>query len=116
MRQTIAFAAMLALVFACGSAASDDNNTADKAATAQATSNEVDGEKVYKQYCVTCHGAYGDMGSSGAFNLTESKLTLEERIDVITNGREGTTMVGFKSLMNEEKIEAVAKYIEKLRK
>lgn len=117
MRQTIAFAAILALIFACGNTASDNARTSDNNnATAQVTANEVDGEKVYKQYCVTCHGVYGDMGASGAYNLTTSELTLEERIEVITNGREGTTMVGFRSLMNEEKIKAVAEYTIKLKK
>ncbi len=109
MKKIIAFVAVAGLVFACGNAASDDNNANDDT-VAQAASNEVDGEKIYRQYCVTCHGVNGDMGASGAHDLTVSELTLEERIDVITNGREGTTMVGFKSLMNEEKIKAVAEY------
>ena len=77
-------------------------------------SKVVDGEKIYKTYCITCHGIYGDMGASGAFNLRESKLPVEERINVITNGRK--VMTPFKSLLSEEKIEAVAKYVEMLRK
>lgn len=72
-----------------------------------------DGEKIYKTYCVTCHGLYGDMGASGAANLTKSKLPLEERIKVITNGR--NTMTGFKALLTPDKIKAVAKYTLELK-
>jgi len=68
----------------------------------------VDGKKIYKQYCVTCHGVYGDMGASGAANLATSKLKLNERVAVITNGRK--TMASFKALLDKAKIKAVAEY------
>ncbi|MEY3321138.1 MAG: hypothetical protein RLZZ417_721 [Bacteroidota bacterium] len=68
----------------------------------------VDGKKIYKQYCVTCHGIYGDMGASGAANLAISKLKVNERIEVITNGRKA--MASFKALLDKEKIKAVAQY------
>lgn len=115
MKKTILSAAIAILVIACGNSTSE-NSTNSSATTTTAASDAPDGEKIYKQYCVTCHGLYGDMGASGAFNLTTSTLSLEERTNVITNGREGTTMVGFKSILDEEKIKAVAQYIEKLRK
>lgn len=67
-----------------------------------------EGQKIYKQYCVTCHGLYGDMGGNGAFDLTKSKLKLEERIAVITNGR--NTMTPFKALLDKNKIKQVAQY------
>lgn len=75
---------------------------------------KVDGAKVYKQYCVTCHGIKGDMGASGAFNLVESKLSLEEKINIITNGR--NTMTAFEPILTEAKIKAVAEYTETLKK
>jgi mono/diheme cytochrome c family protein len=55
-----------------------------------------DGHQLYKSYCVACHGVKGDMGASGAYDLSGSKLTLEERIQVITNGR--NAMASYKSL------------------
>jgi mono/diheme cytochrome c family protein len=73
-----------------------------------------DGEKIYKQYCVTCHGISGDMGVSGAANLAVSKLTEAERIKVITNGR--NNMASFKALLDKDKIKAVAAYTMKLKK
>ena len=63
---------------------------------------------------MTCHGLYGDMGASGAHDLTGSKLTLEERVQVISKGR--NTMTPFESLLNEEKIKAVAEYTQTLKK
>jgi len=101
-----------ALIVACaGEQSSDDQAVASSNST---TAPKEDGKKIYKQYCVTCHGLYGDMGASGAFNLTTSVLKVEERVNVITNGR--NTMVGFKTLLSAEKIEAVAKYTLELKK
>ncbi len=72
------------------------------------------GKLVYKKNCVLCHGAKGNMGLNGSFDLTSSKLTLEERIKVITNGR--NTMMPYKSILKENEIKEVAEYIETLRK
>ena len=103
MKKFILFAVIAAFIIACGGGDSADTN-----ATAAAEKPKVDGEKIYKQYCITCHGLYGDMGASGAFNLITSELTVDERVEVITNGR--NLMTPFKSLLNEEKIKAVAEY------
>ena len=109
----LAFIAVLAFaVFACGGETPKENTT--KKAAKKKKKKKVDGEKVYKQYCVTCHGVYGDMGASGAANLTESKLTIDEKINVVTNGR--NTMTPFKGLLSEAKIKAVVEYTEKLKK
>ena len=83
-------------------------------AQAEARVEGPDGFKLYKTYCVTCHGLYGDMGASGAFNLQTSGLTLEERVQVITNGR--NAMNAFKSLLSPEEIQAVAEYTLTLKK
>ena len=54
------------------------------------------------------------MGASGAFNLTTSELTVDERIAVITNGR--NAMAAYKDLLKEEEIKAVAEYTMTLTK
>jgi mono/diheme cytochrome c family protein len=102
-RQLILLLAMAAAVWACGGA---DSTSATAVSTG--SSNQPDGAKIYKTYCVACHGLYGNMGASGAHNLQESELSLEERIEVITNGR--NTMTPYKSLLSEDKIKAVAEY------
>lgn len=110
MKKLILSSLILAGLLACGSSSGDESTGGSAATAAKAP----DGEKIYKTYCVTCHGVYGDMGASGAFNLQTSKLSLDERINVITNGR--NAMTPFKGLLSPEKIEAVAQYVEKLRK
>ena len=104
MKKLLVFALLGTLVYACSQASGEPT----------ASTQKVDGEKVYKTYCVTCHGLYGDMGASGAFNLQNSVLPVEERINVITNGRK--VMTPFKDLLSEEKIEAVAAYTLTLKK
>ncbi len=116
MRQFLTIAAIATLIVACGKSGDKASTTTDKSAISETAAAGPDGEKIYKQYCVTCHGLYGDMGASGAFNLTQSVLTTDERIKVITDGRTGTAMVSFKTVLKEDQIAAVAKYTETLKK
>ena len=117
MKKAILFVVCLALGWACGNTAQNaDGQESTTASEETAATQEVaapDGEKIYKQYCVVCHGIAGDMGASGAFNLTETELSIEEKMVVITNGR--NTMTAFGSLLEEDEIKAVAEYTEKLK-
>lgn len=72
------------------------------------------GEQVYKQQCNLCHGSNGDLGASGASFLSQSKLDLQQRIEIITNGR--NKMMAYSGLLSEEEIKAVAEYLETLKK
>ncbi|NBU35321.1 MAG: cytochrome c [Bacteroidetes bacterium] len=101
MKNILIFASLFASILLMGAKISYDTPTGNRPTA-------VDGKKIYKQYCVTCHGIYGDMGASGAANLAISKLKLNERIEVITNGRKA--MASFKALLDKEKIKAVAQY------
>lgn len=112
MKKIIIAFALAAFVIACGSDDSAQSETASTAAAPAAPA--VDGGAVYKQYCVACHGLYGDMGASGAFNLQESELPVAERVNVITNGR--NVMTPFKSILSPEEIQAVAEYTLTLKK
>lgn len=118
MKKLIIFAALAGFIAACGGAedTTDSSSTESEKTTASAepAAPAVDGEKVYKQNCIACHGLYGDMGASGAFNLQTSELTVEERINVITNGR--NTMAAWGSLLSEDQIKAVAEYTMTLKK
>lgn len=105
MNKLLLFVGIMGIVLACGNAESPAQETAEA---------KPDGEKIYKQYCIACHGLYGDMGASGAFNLQTSQLSLEERILVITSGR--NAMTPFEALLDEKEIKAVAKYTMKLSK
>ena len=66
------------------------------------------GREVFRTYCVVCHGAKGNLGMNGAKDLTNSSLTLQERIHIITNGRK--TMQSFEKTLTKEEIAKVAVY------
>ena len=110
MKKILLFLLLAGLSWACSNA--DDSATARASMTRN--SDTPDGKKIYKLYCVTCHGLYGTMGGSGAFDLTKSELKVEERVAVITNGR--NAMTPFKSLLKPEQIQAVAEYTLELKK
>lgn len=112
MKKFLIILGITALIIACGSN-DESESAASSTASTEAAAPAIDGKKIYKQYCVTCHGLYGDMGASGAFNLQTSELAVEERVNVITNGR--NLMTPFKSLLEPDEIEAVAKYTLELK-
>lgn len=76
--------------------------------------NDDKGRKLYKQNCVICHGSDGKLGINGSKDLTISTLNLEERKTIISNGK--GAMVGLKSILSPEEIDAVAQYTFKLKK
>lgn len=70
------------------------------------------GKLVYKQYCVACHGADGKLGVSGATDLSKSVVSMEERINQITNGK--GMMTPYKDVLSETQIKDVAEYLDEL--
>ena len=70
------------------------------------------GVEIYTNYCVSCHGENGKKSLGGAKDLSISELSEEERIKIITNGK--NNMRGYKSL-GQEKIKKVASYVKSLR-
>lgn len=81
-------------------------------ASRQFVQNE-DGYKLYKKNCVLCHGKKGNRQLGGATDLSVSTLNLEERISIITNGR--NKMMPYKDKLSIEAIEAIAVYTLSLR-
>ncbi|MCS6928791.1 MAG: cytochrome c [Saprospiraceae bacterium] len=73
-----------------------------------------DGQTLYRQHCVICHGADGTLALNGAADLSRSTLSMEERIHQITMGK--NTMPPFGGVLKEEEILSVAQYIETFRK
>ena len=67
------------------------------------------------QNCVLCHRYDGRGGpSEGGYgaDLRVTKLTRQEVIDVITNGRMAKGMPPFKGMLDEEKIETLATFVK----
>jgi mono/diheme cytochrome c family protein len=73
-------------------------------------SNELalDGAKLYKTNCRLCHGKKGARTFNGAKDISKSKLSLEDRINIITNGV--GTMAPFGESLSKKEIKAIAKY------
>jgi len=71
------------------------------------------GETVYKVNCSGCHGATG-AGIPGVFPaMTGSDIVLGDianHIDIIVNGKAGTAMAAFKSMLSDVDIAAVVTY------
>lgn len=112
MKKLVIFCVIATVVWACGGGSPSEN--ANSSQPVSATPAKPDGQKIYKQYCVTCHGLYGDMGASGAHDLTASVLEVEERVTVITKGR--GAMTPFENLLDADEIAAVAEYTLELKK
>lgn len=74
----------------------------------QTNATTASGKEIYRKYCVTCHGINGDLKTNGARDLNYSVLGLEERILVITEGR--NTMTPFKNTLSPSQIRAVAEF------
>jgi len=105
---------LLLLSLACGDKkVKDDKDTSKHMSQSQGTMTvEELGASVYNSTCVTCHGADGKLSVSGSKPLVSSTLDLEQRINIITKG--SRTMLPHRYL-GEEKIKAVAAYIEKFK-
>lgn len=108
------FSLLLLFFSACGS---DDQEFARHAAAAAKDPNasiKPDGMAVFRQKCITCHGADGSLGLNGAKDLSKSVLPLEERINIITHGK--NLMTPFGTVLRAEEIQAAAEYTLTLKK
>ena len=79
------------------------------------------GGEIYNYYCYQCHGYSGDAKTLASTyldpkprNFTATKLeslTRESMLKAVREGRPGTAMVSFTSVLNEYDIEAVVGYV-----
>ncbi len=106
MKKYISIIFLGALIWACGDSDKGSNSNSSKKQSVAAKAP--DGKKIFKRNCVVCHGIYGDMAINGAKDLNLSVLTLEERVEIITNGKK--VMTPFKGVLSEKQIAAVAQY------
>lgn len=72
------------------------------------------GKEIYRKYCVNCHGADGTLSTNGALDLSASRITLEARKNIISEGR--ITMTGFGEVLSSAQIDSVARYTLTLQK
>jgi len=84
---------------------------------------DVPGKAEYRFYCYQCHGYSGDANTLASSYLdpdprnfttqNDATLSVGQMIDAVTNGREGTAMVSFSSVLDERQISDVVDYIRK---
>jgi cytochrome c551 len=63
---------------------------------------------VYAQSCATCHGGTGEGGSGPSLVGVDDRLTRDEQLDVVRDGR--GDMPGWEDDLTAEEIEAVVDY------
>jgi mono/diheme cytochrome c family protein len=86
-------------------------------ATLNASSGAIvtdEGKIIFEAKCALCHGTDGKLMLNGAKDLSVSKLTKAEAIEMIKAGK--GLMPGFKDELNEQQLTALADYAEGLRK
>lgn len=77
---------------------------------------------IYHNYCSVCHGDKGDGRSRAQGSLVPPpkdftnhavamQMSRQYMVDVVTNGRPGTAMTGWKTQLNKKEIEAVVDYV-----
>ena len=108
---------LYAFVFIClivtlGCGGGESNETEKKGEAEKevktAKADGPNGEKIFRTYCITCHGIDGKLGLNGAKDLSVSEVTLEDRIAQVTNGK--GLMTPFEGILSEEQIKAVVDY------
>lgn len=68
----------------------------------------LNGEELFAMNCKICHGIRGNLELNGAKDLNKSTLSLDERIEIITNGK--NAMTPFRKILSKEEIRLVAEY------
>lgn len=81
---------------------------------AKEISATANGVEIYATNCAMCHGEDGKKGLAAATDLSTSALSKEEAVAVITDGRKN--MAAYKNVLSTEQIDAVADYIQTLKK
>lgn len=77
------------------------------------TSHVKTGKVIYQNECMMCHGENGKKRVLGAGDLSQSVLTISERIEIITYGKK--SMPSFEQRLKSEQIREVAEYLESLK-
>ncbi len=86
--------------------------------------NQDTGKKIFEKHCKVCHGMKGDGATFSANalnppprNFTSSKskqeLTLERMLTSIAEGRKGTAMMPWESVLSKAEIHSTVLYIRK---
>ena len=83
---------------------------ASESGTAESKSHisSEDAKALFKKYCVLCHGEDGKREVNGAKDLTLSEMPLNDRMEVISKGK--NLMTPFQGILSPEEVAALARY------
>ncbi len=99
-------------ILACSGGGSKSSSAGGTAAgggeVAAATDDHAAGEKIFRTYCIVCHGVDGKLGLNGAKDLSVSELGLDEKIEQVTKGK--GLMTPFEGILSAEQIRQVSEY------
>lgn len=98
----------IALSYGCLPDESSRNSANKKVAPRTKIDLSLSGEELFAMNCKICHGIRGNLELNGAKDLNKSKLSLDERIEIITNGK--NAMTPFRKILSKEEIRLVAEY------
>jgi mono/diheme cytochrome c family protein len=84
-----------------------------------ASGGAIKADVLYHNYCSVCHGDRGDGNSRAKSSLvpppkdftTATHLNRETIVAIVSDGKPGTAMVGWKTQLNQKEIEALADYL-----
>ena len=113
MKQTLVSVVLLTfvLILGCGP-------TGDPSKSADANDSEPlplsAGKSLFSTHCVVCHGTDGGLGLNEAGDLRESEMTLEQRKQIIRDGK--GTMIAYRRILDDREIDAVARYTKELQR
>ena len=110
----------LLLISCGGSEATPASTPVSTPAVGTPATSAIDAGQIYTANCVVCHGA-NRAGVEGlgppltpkslGIWTDQGKLSDSDIVDIISNGRSGTAMTGFKGRLNAEEIEALTQFI-----
>lgn len=100
---TIAAAAVLLSLFACGGGSGTNSAQSESSAAVH-----------YKNECSSCHGRSGNLMMGGAKDLSKSVIPRDEAVAIISGGK--GMMPPFKDKFTAQEINELAVYAESLRK
>lgn len=107
---------MIALILSCSDGPKKTNaNQSLNSQVSEKKNAGPNGQKIYTQFCQTCHGKEGNDAISGAKDLTKSTMSLTEVKNIIINGGKNPSMIAYGKLLKPKQIEAVADYVMKFR-
>ena len=114
--KALAIVSLLMIIMSYGLAEMSKKQKAMGADESGLKSNDVQvmGQSAYTAYCVKCHGEDGKKGFMGAYDLSITTMDKPNIVNIITNGKE--SMTPFKDVLNEQQIQAVAEYVQTLKK